>query len=181
MRSIPLLKTTAARWLVKVKATSQAVPVLAIAAALATSAALAQQSQPKPGKQAVSSPSGMMSGNMGDRCKQMMAMHTQMMADMKAMDASLDQKVAAMNVAKGNAKVDAMAAVINEMATQRKQMMAKTSSMRDQMMAHMGEHMAQPGSTGMGQSMAQCPMMKSMKEMDEQPADPHKEHHEPQK
>jgi hypothetical protein len=104
-----------------------------------------------------------------------------MMADMKAMDAGLDQKVTAMNAAKGNAKVDAMAAVINEMATHRKQMMAKTSNMRDQMMAHMGEHMAQPGGTGMGQSMAQCPMMKGMKDMDEQPADPHKEHREQQK
>lgn len=167
MRSIPWLNTTAARWRVKVKTTSQIVPVLAIAVALATGGAFAQQSQPGPGNQAGSGRSGMMSGNMGDQCKQMMAMHTQMMADMKAMDASLDQKVAAMNVAEGNAKVDAMAAVINEMATQRKQMMAKTSSMRDQMMAHMGEHMAQPGSTGMGQSMGQCPMMKGMKKMDE--------------
>jgi len=57
-------------------------------------------------------------------------------------------------------KVDAMAAVINEMATQRTQMMAKMSGMQDQMMAHMGEHMAQTGSAAMKQSMAQCPMMK---------------------
>jgi hypothetical protein len=123
----------------------------------------------------------MMSGNMGDHCKQMMTMHNQMMADMKAMDAGLDQKVTAMNAAKGNAKVDAMAAVINEMATQRKQMMAKTASMRDQMMAHMGEHMAQSDGPAMRQSMAQCPMMKSMKEMDDKSADAHKEHHEQQK
>jgi hypothetical protein len=33
----------------------------------------------------------------------MMAMHKHMMADMTAMDASLDRKVAAMNVAKDNA------------------------------------------------------------------------------
>ena len=103
-----------------------------------------------------------MSGNMGDRCKQMMTMHNQMMADMKALDASLDEKVAAMNTAKGNAKVDAMAAVINEMASQRKQMMAKMSNMRDQMMAYMGEHMSQSGSAAMRPSMAQCPMMKGM-------------------
>ena len=184
MRSLVLLKTTAARWLVKVKATSRAVPVLAIMAALTTSGALAQQSQAKPGKHTDSGHSGMMTAKMGDHCKQMMTMHNQMMADMKAMDAGLDQKVAAMNAAEGNAKVDAMAAVINEMATHRKQMMAKTSNMRDQMMAHMGEHMAQPGGTGMGQSMAQCPMMKGMKgmkDMNEQPADPHKDHREQQK
>ena len=180
MRSLALLKTTAARWLVQVKTTSRAVPVLAIAAALTTSGALAQQSQAKPGRQTDSGHSGMMTANMGDQCKQMMTMHNQMMADMKAMDAGLDQKVAAMNAAKGNVKVDAMAAVINEMATHRKQMMAKASNMRDQMMAHMGEHMAQPGGTGMGQSMAQCPMMKGMKDMDEKAAG-HKEHHEQQK
>lgn len=165
----------------KVKTTSRLVPVLALAAALTTSGGLAQQIPPKAGKQPGSGQSGMMSGNMGDHCKQMMTMHNQMMADMKAMDAGLDQRVAAMNAAKGNAKVDAMAAVINEMATQRKQMMAKTSSMRDQMMAHMGEHMAQPGGTGMGQSMAQCPMMRSMKGMDEKAAGAPKEHHEQQK
>ena len=180
MRSLMLLRTTPARWLMKVKTTSRMVPVLALAAALTASGGLAQQSPPKAGKQAGSAQSGMMSGNMGDHCKQMMTMHNQMTADMKAMDAGLEQKVAAMNAAKGNAKVDAMAAVINEMATQRKQMMAKTSSMRDQMMAHMGEHMAQPGGTGMGQSMAQCPMMKGMKDMDEKAAG-HKEHHEQQK
>ncbi len=142
--------------------TSRILPVLALAAALTASGALAQQTQPKAGK--APAKSGMMSGNMGDQCKQMMAMHTQMMADMKAMDSSLNQKVAAMNAAKGNAKVDAMAAVINEMATQRTQMMSKMSGMQDQMMAHMREHMAQSGSAAMKQSMAQCPMMKGMKQ-----------------
>src|SRR5689334_10307786 len=83
--------------------------------------ALAQQpAEPKAGMHPGDGQSGMMSGN-----PQMMAMHNQMMADMKAMDASLDQKVAAMNAAKGRAKVDAMAAVINEMVSQHKQMMAK--------------------------------------------------------
>jgi hypothetical protein len=181
MGSTTLPKITEGRWLVKVKATSQPVLVLALAAALTASAALAQQSQPKAPEHLGSGQSGMMSANMGDPCKQMMAMRTQMMAAMNAMDASLNQKVAAMNAAKGSEKIDAMAVVINEMATQRKQMMAKTSSMRDQMMAHMSEHMAQPGSAGMGQSMVECPMMKGMSDMGEQPADTHKEHHEQQK
>jgi hypothetical protein len=55
---------------------------------------------------------------------------------------ALGQKVAAIKAANGNAKIDAMAAVINEMVAQRKQMMANLSSMQSQMMAHMGEHMA---------------------------------------
>jgi len=96
---------------------------------------------------------------MAQKCQQMMAMHNQMMADMKTMDTQLDQKVAAMNAAKGNAKIDAMAAVINEMVAQRKQMMAKMSSMQSQMMAHMGGHMVQSGNSAMRQSLAQCPMM----------------------
>ena len=146
----------------KVKTISRILAVLAFAAAVTATGVLAQQSEPKTGNQPGSGQSGMMSGNMGDRCKQMMTMHNQMMAEMKALDASLDEKVAAMNTAKGNAKVDAMAAVINEMASQRKQMMAKMSNMRDQMMAQMGEHMSQSGSTAMRPSMAQCPMMKGM-------------------
>jgi hypothetical protein len=48
------------------------------------------------------------------------------------------------------------------MTSQRKQMMAKMTSMRDQMMAHMGEHVAQSGSTAMRQSIAQCPMMQGV-------------------
>jgi hypothetical protein len=135
----------------KVKTISRILAVLALAAAVTATGVHAQQGQPKTGNQPGSGQSGMMSGNMGDRCKQMMTMHNQTMADMKALDASLDEKVAAMNTAKGNAKVDAMAAVINEMASQRKQMMA-----------HMGQHMPQSGSTAMRQSMAQCPMMKGM-------------------
>lgn len=112
----------------------------------------------KAGKQPGSGQSGMMTGNIGD----LMGMRSQMMADMKAMDASLDQKVAAMDAAEGKAKVDAMAAAVNEMVAQ-----------RNQMMAHVGGHMAQAGSTGMRQSMALCPMMKGMKDMDDNSASAH--------
>jgi CII-binding regulator of phage lambda lysogenization HflD len=144
----------------KSKMISTYVLAIALVAGLTTTALGAQQSQSKAGTQPKAGQTGMMSRNMADHCKQMMSMHSQMMADMKAMDTTLDQKVAAMNAAKGNAKVDAMAAVINEMASQRKQMMSKMSGMQDQMMAHMGEHMAQSGTPAMHQSMAQCPMMK---------------------
>jgi hypothetical protein len=40
----------------------------------------------------------------------------------------------------------------------------------------MGEHMAQSGSAAMKQSIAQCPMMKGMKDADEKSAGAHKEH-----
>jgi hypothetical protein len=54
--------------------------------------------------------------------KDRQAKHEKMMAEMKAMDARLDEKVAAMNAAKGDQKVEAMAAVINELVSQRKEM-----------------------------------------------------------
>ena len=99
--------------------------VIALAAVSLVGGMLAQQ--PDKGK------NGMMGGNM-----QMMAMHEQMMADMKAMDATIDQKLAAMNAAKGDKeKMDAMAAVINEMVAGRKQMMTKMSNMQGQMMKGM--------------------------------------------
>jgi len=157
MRVLLLAKTKAAGWLAKGK--SMAPPILAVAAFLATGVAVAQQKPPKAAEKPGMGHGGMMmNGNMGDRSQ----MHVQMMADMKAMDATLDQKVAAMNATKGSAKVDAMAAVINEMATQRTQMMAKMSSMHEQMMGQMGERMGQPGDAA-------------------GPADAHSEHHDDQK
>jgi uncharacterized coiled-coil DUF342 family protein len=55
---------------------------------------------------------------------------------MKEMDTRLDAKVAAMDAAKGEKKVDAMAAVIKEMVSQRKEMRDHMMKMREQM----GEH-----------------------------------------
>ena len=124
---------------------------LALAAMLTTSSALAQHSEPQAG-----TPAGNGTAMMGGNMPEMMAMHNQMMADMKAMDASLDQKVAAMNVAKGQAKVNAIAAVITEMVSNQKQMMAKMTTMHDQMM--------------MG--------MKGTQALEAPSPDPHKDHHE---
>jgi hypothetical protein len=126
----------------KIVSTSRILGTIACAAALMASGAFAQESESK---------AGMQPGNM-----QMMAMHNQMMAEMKAMDANLDRKVAAMNAAKGRDKVDAMAVVINEMVSQHKQMMAKMMGMHEPMMKD----------------------MKGMKGMDDKSPDAHKEHHE---
>lgn len=79
-------------------------------------------------------------GRMG-HCQQMQGMHEQMTAEMKAMDARLDEKLTAMNAAKGDAKIDAMAAVITELASQRKamqQMMAGHRGMRGHKMGQQG-------------------------------------------
>jgi hypothetical protein len=82
---------------------------------------------------------GKMAGMSAQRTK-MMAMREKMMADMKANGAKMDLKVGAMNAAEGSAKTDAIAAVINEMTFQQKQMMANMDTMCNQMM----ENMAHP-------------------------------------
>ncbi len=94
-----------------------AVPILVVAQAPATTGhqherATAQDSTATQGQ--------------GDQMKQM---HQKMMAEMQVMDQKLDGLVAQMNAAQGQAKVDAMAAVINEMNNDRKEMMQHMTSM----------------------------------------------------
>src|SRR6185295_16130537 len=54
--------------------------------------------------------------------QQMEAMHAELMAKLTAMDAKVDGLLAAMNAARGDAKVDAIAAVVTELAAQRKEL-----------------------------------------------------------
>jgi hypothetical protein len=59
---------------------------------------------------------------MAERCRAMMA-------DMKAMDARLEEKRSAMNAAQGNEKINAMAALLDELVSQRKAMHEKMGAM----------------------------------------------------
>lgn len=70
----------------------------------------------------------------------MMKMHEQMMAEMKAEDARLDALVRDMNAATGNARIDAMAAVLNELLQQRKAMHERMGKMSEHMMGGMKMH-----------------------------------------
>src|SRR6185369_4406055 len=54
--------------------------------------------------------------------QQMEAMHAELMAKLAAMDAKVDGLLATMNAASGDAKVDAIAAVVTELAAQRKEL-----------------------------------------------------------
>ena len=47
-------------------------------------------------------------------------LHAEMREQMRAHDARLDELVSAMNAAEGDAKVEAIAAVVNELVAQRK-------------------------------------------------------------
>ena len=79
--------------------------------------------------------------------------HDKMMSRMKEMDARLDEKVAAMDAAKGDQKVEAIAAVIKEMVSQRKSMQEHKMKMHEGEGAHghMKGHMG--GETGKGKGM----------------------------
>jgi hypothetical protein len=119
----------------------------------------------------------------------MMAQRQQMMASMRALDQKLDALVSKMNAARGTDKVDAIAAVVKEMVTQRTQMRDQMMTMDDRMMGHMIQHMTsmQGGMMSMmngGQksavpSMDNCPMMKTLTQ--EGTAGDHSEHHPPNK
>ena len=67
-----------------------------------------------------------------------MKMHEQMMAEMKAGNAKLDALVKDMNAARGDAKINAVAAVVNELVGQHKAMHERMGQMHEQMMGGRG-------------------------------------------
>jgi peptidoglycan hydrolase CwlO-like protein len=79
--------------------------------------------------------------DMSSKCQAMKAEHDKVVADMTAADQRLDDLVAKMNAASGQAKVDATAAVVTEIVAQRKTMRDRMMKMQDGMMGHMMEHM----------------------------------------
>lgn len=98
----------------------------------------------------------------------MKAAYDRAMAELQAMDARLDEKVAAMNAASGDQKVAAMAAVINELVAQRKEMRDKMAHMHHHKMERMRHEgygkpkggcvmEGQPGGTGKAASEPKSP------------------------
>jgi len=71
----------------------------------------------------------------------MMKLHEQMMAEMKAGDAKLDALAKDMNSATGEARVTAIAAVVNELVQQHKTMHGRMGQMHQQMMGGRGRMM----------------------------------------
>ena len=68
----------------------------------------------------------------------MMKMHEQMMAEMKAADGRLDSLVKEMNAASGEARVNAVAAVVTELVRQQKAMHEHMGQMHEHMMGSGG-------------------------------------------
>ena len=129
----------------------------------------AQVTQPTEGR-------AMTEATMMERCQEMKDQKQKLKEDMKAQDAQLTEQLAEMNRAPKDKKVGLMATALTGMVQQRITMDARKAKMEDEMMQHMMQHM-QMGK----ESMSQCPMMKSMKDMDENPVGAHKEPQEQQK
>lgn len=127
---------------------------VAIAAAPGLAAQAPQEHQHAAGEQAKPQP------DMMARWEAMKAERDNMMVEMKAADQRLDDLVSKMSARSGMEKVDATAAVVSEMVSQRRAMRDGMMKMQEGMMAHMMEHM-QAGPD----SMTMCPMMNMMKMM----------------
>ncbi len=80
-----------------------------------------------------------------------------MMVEMEKLDTDLDKQVAKMNQAQGNAKVDAMAAALNDLVKEHNLMRQRMTEMRQRIMSHreqenegMGGAQQSPGGTEQG-------------------------------
>lgn len=96
-------------------------------------------------------------------CAAMMQNHEEMQKHMADMDTKLNALVDAMNKAKGSAKIDKVAAVVNELVAQHSMMHKDMMAMQPEMMHHMMGHMQAGMAKGMAESMKDCPMMKGEK------------------
>lgn len=102
----------------------------------------------------------MTKANMMAACQKMKEQKQKMKEDMMAQGSQLTEQIAEMNRAPADQKLDLMAAILTRMEAQKIAMDARKAKMEEAMMQHMMQHMQ------MGKdSMAQCPMMKDMKDM----------------
>lgn len=112
------------------------------------------------------------SRRMMDSCRQMMEERENMTADVQSMSTKLDELVSKMNSAAGDAKIEAMTAVINEMASQRQELMKRMTEMQPHMMGHMMRHMQMDTMKKMSGG-GDCPMMKDTMNKKEEPSPQH--------
>lgn len=100
---------------------------------------------------------------MPEGCASMIKMRDEMMEKQKEANARLDRLLATMNDMSGTAKVEAMAAVINELVEQRadahKNMMSMDPAMKRHMMKHMMDAAPADMREKMKKGMDECPMM----------------------
>jgi multimeric flavodoxin WrbA len=138
---------------------------LALALALAGTGLLAAQEAPTPPEHRCKHgmaphDCGAMTDDMMAGCKAMMEKRQAVRDQTQAMEAKLDALVATMQTARGNQKIDALAAVVTELVAQRKVMHSTMESMQPSMMEHHMRHL-QMGMMRMMGAAGGCPMMKA--------------------
>lgn len=138
-------------------------PLAMILALGAWSPVQAQSTEPAKGEQA-------MEQKMMGCCKSTQKMKGEMETDLKTQVTELTAKIANMNHADEDKKLDLMADIVTQIVAQQSAMDARRAEMEKAMMLHMMLHM-QMGK----ESMENCPMMKDMKGMDDKPGDAQKE------
>ena len=112
-----------------------------IAGVLAGGAVFAQE--PDPAVACCAMMPGMAGGMMGAHKGEMMEWHQKMMEKIKAQDAEMDKLVQDMNAAAGEKKVDAIAAIINKVAENRKAWHSEMEMRHKKMMDWMQEKKAE--------------------------------------
>ncbi len=106
-----------------------------------------------------------------DQCRLMGRRISEWRQRVAEMDAKLNGLVQNMNTTTGEAKTDAMAAVINELIIQRRATLRAHMAMEGSMMRHMGEHAMRGMSDEGRRGMNCCPMMHAGDRDDDDPID----------
>jgi hypothetical protein len=118
----------------------------------------------------------------GESSCQMMTKHNQAMKQ-EAVEgrARLDERLADLEAATGEARVVALTALVREIALQQTATQMHMAQMQPNMMRHMAEHMQSGNKKSMMDSMKKCPMMKPADAESSDPQstekDEHKSHH----
>ncbi len=125
--------------------------------ALVTAAGAQQTAAPRHGEQ----PQGQTAAAVDEECQRMMTMRHEMMQKRKEAEARLEALLHRLDTAEGQAKLDALVAVVKELASQQKALGNERQEERPRMMVHMMRHMHAAMMQGSDPAQA-CPMMRSM-------------------
>jgi len=104
-------------------------------------------------------------GTMARDCEEFMGQRRQLIDDMKAQDAELAARLAAMNDAPEESKLSLMAAMLTHMLEEQVALNVRRAAMEEKLMAHMIQHMQMERD-----SITACPIMMGTKEVVEKPA-----------
>lgn len=103
---------------------------------------------------------------MMQRCRQMMERKRKMQQQMQEWDQELEQQIRRADRAQGDAKLEAVLEAVRIMAEQRREANELRTQFMQNMMQHVGDHMAMGEGDEGRQAMMQCPMMQKQAQED---------------